>query len=61
LLLRIAGLLLLRVTGLLAVTGLPVPGLSLLPTLGILRRGLLFFAGAQRGENERSGHQTAGQ
>jgi hypothetical protein len=70
LLLRIAGLLpvarlllwiarlLLRITRLLPVARLSVTRLSLLPTLGILRRGLLFFAGAHGGENERGGHHT---
>jgi hypothetical protein len=58
LLLRIAGLL--AVAGL-AISGLPVSGLSLLPPLGILRRGLLLFASAHGGENERGGHQTASQ
>ena len=60
LLLTITGLLL-AVTRLLAVPGLPVAGLSLLPTLGILRRGFFFFTSANGGENERGGHQTAGQ
>jgi hypothetical protein len=61
LLLRIARLLLLRIARLLPVSGLSVSRLSLLPRLGILRRGLLFFTGAHGGENERSGHQTGRQ
>jgi hypothetical protein len=64
LLLRIARLLL-RITGLLPVTGLPrlltIAGLTLLPTLRILRRGLFLFAGAHSGENESSSHHTVGQ
>ena len=65
LLLRIA-LLLLRITGLLPVAGLlsrllSIAGLTLLPTLRILRRGLFLFAGAHSGEYERSSHHTVGQ
>ena len=60
LLLRITRLLL-AVAGLLSVSGLSVARLSLLPTLGILGRGFLFFTSAHGGENERGGHQTAGQ
>jgi hypothetical protein len=63
LLLRIARLLL-SVTGLLSVARLlllSVTGLTLLPTLRILRRGLFLLAGAHRGENERSSHHTADQ
>jgi hypothetical protein len=61
LLLRIARLLL-RIAWLLPVSRLlSVSGLSLLPTLRILRRGFFFFASAQCGENERSGHHTGGQ
>jgi hypothetical protein len=67
LLLRIAGLLLriprllLSIAGLLPVARLSVSRLSLLPSLGILRRGLLFFAGAHGDENKGGSHHIGSQ